>query len=74
MPGKVAVIVTAVGADTASAVTGKVMEVARAGIATVAGSCTAAGELVDRVAVIPPTYACPLRVMVPVSVCPLDHV
>jgi hypothetical protein len=67
-------MVTAVGAATASAVTGNVAVVPSEGIATLAGIWTAEGVSVASATVIPPRNAGLLNTMVPVSVSPLDHV
>src|SRR5581483_10328203 len=70
-PGAVAVIVTVVGADTGSAVTGKVAVVPSDAKATLAGSCSAEGVSLDNATVIPSRNAGLIRTMVPVSVSPL---
>ena len=73
-PASVAVMVTATGPATESALTGNVAKVVLAGMVTLAGICTAEGVSVARAIVIPPRKAGLFKVMAPARVCPLEKV
>ena len=73
-PANRAVMVTWVGPATGPAATLKVAEVAPVGTKTLDGTWAAAGVSLVSATVIPPRNAGPLRVRVPVKVCPLENV